>query len=134
MTLAHAVFYETGHYHAALTLRTPNPRLAPDIHVYATPGPERQAFVTLVESFNTRADNPTHWRLHLVWSKNSCGFTFVVFEEASKPFTTLHRACMFCVLADSRKEQDIPFPLMISLVMVMHQVFIEGATQRRFST
>jgi hypothetical protein len=65
MTLAHAVFYEPGHFHAALTLRTPNPRLAPDIHVYATPGPERQAFVTLVESFNTRAEHPTHWRLHL---------------------------------------------------------------------
>ena len=65
MTLPHAVFYEPGHFHAALTLRTPNPRLASDIHVYATPGPERQDFVTLVESFNTRADNPTHWRLHL---------------------------------------------------------------------
>jgi predicted dehydrogenase len=65
MTLFHAVFYEPGHFHAALTLRTPNPRLAPDIHVYATPGPERQAFVTLVERFNTRAEQPTHWRLHL---------------------------------------------------------------------
>src|SRR5499426_174613 len=65
MTLFRAVFYEPGHFHAALTLRTPNPRLAPDIHVYATPGPERQAFVTLVESFNTRAEQPTHWRLHL---------------------------------------------------------------------
>ena len=49
-----------------------------------------------------------------VWSKNSCGFTFVVFEEPSKPFATLNRASMLCVLADSRKEQGIPFPLMIS--------------------
>src|SRR5215510_14748078 len=65
MTLSHAVFYEPGHFHAALTLHAVNPRLAPDIHVYATPGPERQAFVTLVESFNTRAKRPTHWRLHL---------------------------------------------------------------------
>src|SRR4029453_2006703 len=65
MPLSHAVFYEPGHFHAALTLRAPNPRLAPDIHVYATPGPEREAFVALVESFNRRADNPTHWRLHL---------------------------------------------------------------------
>ena len=69
----------------------------------------------------------------ILLDKNSCGFTFVVFEEASKPFTTPNRACMFCVLADSGKEQDIPFPLVISLVMVMHQVFIEGVTQRRFS-
>ena len=65
MTLHRAVFYEPGHFHAALTLRAPNPRLARDIHVYATPGPEREAFVALVESFNQRADNPTHWLLHL---------------------------------------------------------------------
>ena len=71
--------------------------------------------------------------VYLVWSKNSCGFTFVVFEEASKPFVTLNWASMLCVLADSRKEQGIPFPLMISLVMIMRQVFIEGTTQRRFS-
>jgi hypothetical protein len=65
MTLYRALFYEPGHFHAALTLRTPNPRLAPDIHVYATPGPERDAFLTLVERFNTRTDRPTHWRLQV---------------------------------------------------------------------
>jgi len=65
MTLHRAVFYEPGHFHAALTLRASQPRLAPDIHVYATPGPEREAFVALVESFNRRAEHPTHWRLHL---------------------------------------------------------------------
>ena len=65
MALHRAVFYEPGHFHAALTLRAPNPQLAPDIHVYATPGPERDAFLTLVEQFNTRANHPTHWRLHV---------------------------------------------------------------------
>jgi len=65
MTLHRVVFYEPGHFHAALTLRTTNPRLAPDIHVYATPGPERDAFVRLVESFNARIEHPTHWSLHL---------------------------------------------------------------------
>jgi len=53
-----------------------------------------------------------------VWSKNSCGLTFVVFEEASKPFATPNRACRFRAPADSRNEQDIPFPLMISLVVI----------------
>ena len=65
MILYRALFYEPGHFHAALTLRTPNPRLAPDIHVYATPGPERDAFLTLVKHINTRADRPTRWRQHL---------------------------------------------------------------------
>ena len=32
-----------------------------------------------------------------------------------------------------RKSQDIAFSLVISLVMIMRQVCIEGATQRRFS-
>jgi hypothetical protein len=32
---------------------------------------------------------------------------------------TLHRACTLCVLTDHRKEQDIAFALMISLVMIM---------------
>jgi predicted dehydrogenase len=65
MTRYRAVFYEPGHFHAALTLRAPNARLAPDIHVYATPGPERDAFVTLIKSFNTRPQQPTHWTLHV---------------------------------------------------------------------
>ena len=63
-----------------------------------------------------------------VWSKNSCGLTFVVFQEASKPFATPNRACTFCALADSRKEQDIAFSLMIALVMIMFYVLIEGPT------
>ena len=46
-----------------------------------------------------------------VWSKNSCGFTFVVFEEASKPFATPNRACMFCILADTKERAGhFPFP------------------------
>lgn len=65
MTLYRAVFYEPGHFHTALTLRAPNPRLDGNIHVYATPGPERDAFVRLVESFNRRSDHPTQWVLHL---------------------------------------------------------------------
>ena len=71
---------------AALTLRTPNPRLAPDIHVYATPGPERDAFGTLVEQWNTRADDPTHWRLHL---HDGAGLLQRVVEERQGDFVVL---------------------------------------------
>src|SRR5439155_16868542 len=42
-----------------------------------------------------------------VWSKNSCGFTLVVFEEAPKPFATPNRAFMCRVLAGRRKEQHV---------------------------
>ncbi len=58
-------FYEPGHFHAALTLRDTNPRLAKDIHVYATAGPERDAFTDLIKHFNGRPEQPTSWQLHL---------------------------------------------------------------------
>ena len=60
--------------------------------------------------------------LQAVWSKNSCSFACVVFEEPPKPFATLHRAVTFCVLADRRKEQHVPLTLMIPLVMKMLSV------------
>ena len=56
-------FLEPGHFHAALTLRVRNPRVDPAVHLYATPGPERDAFVSLVRSFNSRAQDPTAWEL-----------------------------------------------------------------------
>lgn len=65
MPIHRAVFHAPGHFHAARTLRAPNPRLAPDIHVYASPGLERDAFVHLVESFHRRSDYPTQWTIHL---------------------------------------------------------------------
>ena len=57
------VFLEPGHFHAALTLRVRNPRVDPAVHLYATPGPERDAFISLVHSFNSRAQDPTAWDL-----------------------------------------------------------------------
>jgi predicted dehydrogenase len=56
------LFLDPGHFHAALTLRVPNPRVADDIVVYAPDGPERRDFLALVERFNTRGDAPTRWR------------------------------------------------------------------------
>jgi hypothetical protein len=68
-----------------------------------------------------------------VWSKNSCGFTLIVFEETAKPFATPNRACSCCVVADSRKEQDIPFALMIALVMIVLDILLKCMAERRFT-
>ena len=57
------LFLEPGHFHAALTLRTANPRIDPTIHLYARPGPDRDAFMSLVRSFNARDDRPTDWNV-----------------------------------------------------------------------
>ena len=59
------LFLEPGHFHAALTLRAANPRIGPTVHLYARPGPERDAFIALVHSFNARDDRPTDWKVRI---------------------------------------------------------------------
>ena len=59
---------------------------------------------------------------HPVWSKNSCGFARVVFQEPPEPFPTLYRTLTRRVWADRRKEQDIALALMIPLVMKMRHI------------
>ena len=56
------LFLDPGHFHAALALRVPNPRVADEIFVYAPDGAERRDFLALVERFNRRAEAPTRWR------------------------------------------------------------------------
>ena len=54
-----------GHFHAGLTLRSSDPRLADDVYVYAEQGPDVDNFIRMVESFNNRPTNPTRWKLHV---------------------------------------------------------------------
>ena len=55
------LFLDPGHFHAALTLRVPQARVADEIFVYASEGAELRDFLALVERFNCRAENPTRW-------------------------------------------------------------------------
>ena len=57
-----------------------------------------------------------------VWSKNSCGFVRVVFQEPPEPFTTLNRPLALRVLTDRRKEEHVAFTLVIPLVMKMRHI------------
>jgi len=71
---------------------------------------------------------------HLVWSKNSCGFTLVVFQEPPEPFATLHRAYTRLILADSRKEQHVA-PLLVGMFfMIMGDIRYERMPQGGFPT
>ena len=56
------LFLDPGHFHAALTLRVPQPRAADEIVVYAREGGELRDFLALVERFNRRPQEPTRWR------------------------------------------------------------------------
>lgn len=58
-------FLDPGHFHAALTLRSANPRIHPTVHVYAPLGPDLEAFLALVRGFNDRAEAPTNWDLQV---------------------------------------------------------------------
>lgn len=50
-----------GHFHAALVQKTMVPGISPEVDVYAPEGPELERHLALIEEFNRRADNPTHW-------------------------------------------------------------------------
>lgn len=56
---------DPGHFHAALTLRRAHARLNDEVYVYANAGPDVDAFIELVESFNARVQDPTHWKLNV---------------------------------------------------------------------
>lgn len=59
------LFYEPGHFHAALTLKRANPRVADDVHLYAHPGSDREQFLALIDAFNSRTESPTRWQVHV---------------------------------------------------------------------
>ena len=65
------LIFNPGHFHAALVLRERHPSLADEIYVYSEPGPDLDRFLEIVESFNNRQVNPTHWRINVYRGKDS---------------------------------------------------------------
>lgn len=56
------VVIDPEHFHAALVLKHPyGDDVSTDVRVYAPRGPELDAHLALVRSFNGRAENPTRW-------------------------------------------------------------------------
>jgi predicted dehydrogenase len=52
---------DPGHFHAALVQKIMYPQVSPVVHVYAPDSPDLQQHLNRIESYNTRADNPTSW-------------------------------------------------------------------------
>jgi predicted dehydrogenase len=65
------LIFNPGHFHAALVLRERHPSLADNIYVYSEPGPDLDRFLEIVESFNDRQVNPTHWQINVYRGKDS---------------------------------------------------------------
>jgi predicted dehydrogenase len=59
---------DPGHFHASLVQKLMYPQVDPAVHVYAPDGPDLREHLARVESYNSRADSPTHWQ-EIVYSK-----------------------------------------------------------------
>lgn len=53
---------DPGHFHAALVQKTMYPGVDPVVHVYAPAGDDLQEHLKLIDSFNSRTDQPTRWQ------------------------------------------------------------------------
>ncbi|MDR6561928.1 MULTISPECIES: putative oxidoreductase C-terminal domain-containing protein [unclassified Arcicella] len=53
---------DPGHFHAALVQKNMYPDVSPIVHVYAPVGNDVQFHIDRINSYNARADNPTHWQ------------------------------------------------------------------------
>ena len=54
---------DPGHFHAALVQKSMVEGVDAEVHVYAPAGPDLDRHLAMVEGFNTRAEQPTHWRM-----------------------------------------------------------------------
>lgn len=52
---------DPGHFHAALIQKNMYPQLNPRVYIYAPDGPEVEGHLNLINSYNTRQENPTNW-------------------------------------------------------------------------
>ncbi len=59
----HLVQLNPGHFHAGLVQQKMYAGIDPRVFVYAPAGPELEDFLSRIEAFNTRAEEPTAWRM-----------------------------------------------------------------------
>jgi len=64
------VTLDPGHFHASLVQKFMYPDVDPVVHVYAPGGDDLQEHLKRVEGFNTRTNDPTHWREEVYTSKD----------------------------------------------------------------
>ncbi|TLP70571.1 putative oxidoreductase C-terminal domain-containing protein [Maribacter sp. ACAM166] len=55
---------DPGHFHAALVQKTMYPQVDSTIHVFAAEGPEVKDFLSKINQYNSRQENPTAWEIN----------------------------------------------------------------------
>ena len=56
------IVVEPGHFHAALVQKSMYADVDSVVHVYASEGPDVKAYLDKIEKYNTRPEEPTHWK------------------------------------------------------------------------
>lgn len=62
------IILDPGHFHAALAQKNMIPQINEEVHIYAPKGDELSSYLNLIESYNTRPENPTTWN-NIVYSE-----------------------------------------------------------------
>ncbi|QIP12159.1 oxidoreductase [Spirosoma aureum] len=60
--MIHLITLDPGHFHAALVQKTMYDGVDSVVHVYASEGPDLQLHLDKIKGYNTRSDDPTHWK------------------------------------------------------------------------
>lgn len=71
---------DPGHFHAALVQKTMYEGVDSVVHVYAPDGPDLQLHLDKIQGYNTRPENPTHWKEEVY--KGADFFDKVIAEKA----------------------------------------------------
>ncbi|WP_420150266.1 putative oxidoreductase C-terminal domain-containing protein [Spirosoma sp.] len=58
----HLITLDPGHFHAALVQKNMLEGVDSVVHVYAPDGPDVQLHIDKIQGYNSRPDNPTHWK------------------------------------------------------------------------
>lgn len=56
---------DPGHFHAALVQKSMYDEVDPTVHVFAPEGAEVKEHLKKIDAYNTRAENPTSWKIEL---------------------------------------------------------------------
>lgn len=129
------VTLEPGHFHAALVQKSMYPALDSNVYVYAPEGSELKAHLNLVDQYNKRTDNPTHWN-EVVYTgadyvdkmlKDKAGSVVVLAGNNQKKTDYIARAINagFNVLADK------PMAIDQSSFAVLEKAFDSAAAKKR---
>ncbi len=60
--LAHLIVLDPGHFHAALLQKSMNADVDSTVYVFAPEGQDLQSHLALIDGYNHRANDPTHWK------------------------------------------------------------------------